>query len=233
LSWFEFKGVISSSLNVVVSEYPPITRARRRVETVTVHGRSGELTLATGPASYDSMVREINCYARPGADLNEIADWLTGSGTLIFGNEPDFAYEAQAIEELSIERIMRGRQHKAFTVPFLCQPLKRRASGDPAITLTTAGNVFNPGHVSSRPKITVTGSGNIVLTVGDKETSITGLSSAVVIDSDLGMAINTDEDTNLSSIISGEWPELEPGANAVNWTGTVTSVVIQPRWRWL
>ena len=233
MSWFEFKGVISPSLNVVVSEYPPIIRARRRVETVTVPGRSGELTLAPGPASYDSMVREIKCYARPGADLNEIADWLTGSGTLIFGNEPDFAYEAQAIEELSVERIMRGRQHKAFTVPFLCQPLKRRASGDPAITLTTAGNVFNPGHVSSRPKITVTGSGSIALNVGGTETTITGLSAAVVIDSDLGMAMNADEDTNLSSIILGEWPELDPGANAVSWTGTVTSVVIQPRWRWL
>ncbi|MHC1786137.1 MAG: distal tail protein Dit [Christensenellales bacterium] len=233
MSWFEFKGVISSSLNVVVSEYPPIIRARRRVETVTVPGRSGELTLATGPAAYDSMVREIKCYARPGADLNEIADWLTGSGTLIFGNEPDFAYEAQVIEEISMDRIMRGREHKAFSVPFLCQPLKKRSSGDTAITLTAAGSVFNPGHVMSRPKITVTGSGNIVLTMGGTETTITGLSSAVVIDSDLGMAMNTDEDANLSSIISGEWPELEPGANAVSWTGTVTSVVIQPRWRWL
>ena len=233
MSWFEFKGVISSSLNVVVSEYPPIIRARRRVETVTVPGRSGELTLATGPASYDSMVREIKCYARPGADLNEIADWLTGSGDLVFGNEPDYAYEAQVIEEISMDRIMRGREHKAFSVPFLCQPLKKRSSGDTAITLTAAGSVFNPGHVMSRPKITVTGSGNIVLTMGGTETTITGLSSAVVIDSDLGMAMNTDEDANLSSIISGEWPELEPGANAVNWTGTVTSVVIQPRWRWL
>ena len=30
-----------------------------------------------------------------------------------------------------------------------------------------------------------------------------------------------------------EWPVLVPGANAISWTGAVTSVSISPRWRWL
>ena len=53
MSWFEFNGTLSTSMGVVVQEYPPIVRARQRIETIMVPGRSGELTLSTGPAVYE------------------------------------------------------------------------------------------------------------------------------------------------------------------------------------
>lgn len=33
--------------------------------------------------------------------------------------------------------------------------------------------------------------------------------------------------------MTGEFPVLKPGANAVSWTGTVSKVVAKPNWRYL
>lgn len=33
--------------------------------------------------------------------------------------------------------------------------------------------------------------------------------------------------------MSGDFPTLLPGSNAISWTGNVTKVVIQPNWRYL
>jgi len=39
--------------------------------------------------------------------------------------------------------------------------------------------------------------------------------------------------TGMNGSMSGDFPTLVPGANAVSWNGNVTSVVIQPNWRYL
>ena len=33
--------------------------------------------------------------------------------------------------------------------------------------------------------------------------------------------------------MSGDSPVLQPGANAISWTGTVTRVIVRPNWRYL
>ena len=37
--------------------------------------------------------------------------------------------------------------------------------------------------------------------------------------------------TSLNANVSGEYPTLIPGMNAISWSGDVTNVVIQPNWR--
>ena len=39
--------------------------------------------------------------------------------------------------------------------------------------------------------------------------------------------------TLMNNHMSGDFPVLKPGANAISWSGTVTKVIIQPRWRFL
>ena len=33
--------------------------------------------------------------------------------------------------------------------------------------------------------------------------------------------------------MSGDFPVLKPGQNAISWSGTVTRVVVKPNWRYL
>ena len=230
MSEITFKGTTASSKNVTVLKYPEIVKPTLRVETVKVPGRDGELTLS-GMPSYEAMVLECECMVPSVDKISAAAAWLTGRGDLVLGNDPDYAYDAQVIDEIRFEKILRGHAHRRFTVPFLCQPLKKKAETEPNIELTAPGTVVNIGHVPSRPLIKIEGSGNVVLAVGAYSLSITDISTSILIDSDLGMA--TAGTVNESYKVSGEWPLLVVGNNAVGWTGAVTKVTITPRWRYL
>ena len=230
MSEITFKGTTASSKNVTVLKYPEIVKPTLRVETVKVPGRDGELTLS-GMPSYEAMVLECECMVPSVDKISAAAAWLTGRGDLVLGNDPDYAYDAQVIDEIRFEKILRGHAHRRFTVPFLCQPLKKKATTEPNIELTAPGTVVNIGHVPSRPLIKIEGSGNVVLAVGAYSLSITDINTSILIDSDLGMATNGT--VNESYKVSGEWPLLVVGNNAVGWTGTVSKVTITPRWRYL
>jgi len=230
MSEITFKGTTASSKNVTVLKYPEIVKPTLRVETVKVPGRDGELTLS-GTPSYEAMVLECECMVPSVDKISAAAAWLTGRGDLVLGNDPDYAYDAQVIDEIRFEKILRGHAHRRFTVPFLCQPLKKKAVTESDIELTAPGTVVNIGHVPSRPLIKIQGSGNVVLAVGAYSLAITGISTSILIDSDLGMATNGT--VNESYKVSGEWPLLVVGNNAVGWTGTVSKVTITPRWRYL
>ena len=230
MSEITFKGTTASSKSVTVLKYPEIVKPTLRVETVKVPGRDGELTLS-GMPSYEAMVLECECMVPSVDKISAAAAWLTGRGDLVLGNDPDYAYDAQIIDEIRFEKILRGHAHRRFTVPFLCQPLKKKAETEADIELTAPGTVVNIGHVPSRPLIKIEGSGNVVLAVGAYSLSITDISTSILIDSDLGMA--TAGTVNESYKVSGAWPLLVVGNNAVGWTGAVTKVTITPRWRYL
>ena len=230
MSEITFKGTTASSKSVTVLKYPEIVKPTLRVETVKVPGRDGELTLS-GMPSYEAMVLECECMVPSVDKISAAAAWLTGRGDLVLGNDPSYAYDAQIIDEIRFEKILRGHAHRRFTVPFLCQPLKKKAVTESDIELTAPGTVVNIGHVPSRPLIKIQGSGNVVLAVGAYSLAITGISTSILIDSDLGMATNGT--VNESYKVSGEWPLLVVGNNAVGWTGTVSKVTITPRWRYL
>jgi len=230
MSEITFKGTTATSKSVTVLKYPEIVKPTLRVETVKVPGRDGELTLS-GMPSYEAMVLECECMVPSVDKISAAAAWLTGRGDLVLGNDPTYAYDAQVIDEIRFEKILRGHAHRRFTVPFLCQPLKKKATTEPNIELTAPGTVVNIGHVPSRPLIKIEGSGNVVLAVGAYSLSITDINTSILIDSDLGMATNGT--VNESYKVSGEWPLLVVGNNAVGWTGTVSKVTITPRWRYL
>lgn len=39
--------------------------------------------------------------------------------------------------------------------------------------------------------------------------------------------------TLMNDHMSGDFPVLKPGLNAISWTGTVTQVTVKPNWRYL
>ena len=48
MGWFHFKGKDSRDFGILISAAPEKVRAERRVEQVTIPGRSGELTMDEG-----------------------------------------------------------------------------------------------------------------------------------------------------------------------------------------
>ena len=98
--------------------------------------------------------------------------------------------------------------------------------------MTTSGTfITNPGSVFSEPVITVYGSGEITLMVGMTIVELDGITDSITLDSPLMEAYK--DMTSMNGCMSGDFPTLLPGQNAISWTGNVTKIVVQPNWRYL
>ena len=83
----------------------------------------------------------------------------------------------------------------------------------------------------SEPVITVYGTGDITLMVGTVIVELEGVSGSVTLDSELQESYTGT--TSMNSAMSGEFPLLKPGMNAISWSGEVTKVEVKPNWRYL
>lgn len=229
--WFEWNGKRCTEYGIRVSEQPPLTLPAERVTFTDVPGRSGSLTTLEGEDVYEDVVLTAQCFIQSGARVPEIAAWLRGSGTVTFANRPGGFYHARVVNQIPFEKILRGNPHLAFAVNFRCKPFWYPKEVAP-ITLTRSGSfVENPGSVFAEPVITVYGNGNITLMVGMTITELEGIAGNITLNTPLMEAYSGT--ASMNGAVSGEFPTLLPGQNAVSWTGNVTKVVVEPNWRWL
>ena len=229
--YFIWNGVDCRTKGIHVSELPPITIPLERSKQTNVPGRPGSLTQLEGDDVYDDMILTATCFIADPAQIPAIAAWLKGKGTVTFANRTGGHYNARIANQIPFEKVLRGNPHCSFAVNFRCYPFWYQDNVSD-VTITTSGDtITNPGSVYSEPLITVYGSGNITLMVGTTIVELTNVSSSIVLDCALKEAYKGT--TLMNDHMSGDFPVLKPGLNAVSWSGNVTSVAISPRWRFL
>ena len=228
-AWFTFKGVDSREMGVIVTAMPETVRAERRIESITVAGRNG--SLHTDEGVYESYDRTMECALIKRAKLDEITAWLVGSGEMTFSTEPDKVYRVTIANKISIAKMMRVFQK--FQVVMDTQPFKYsvNAAGD-VLELTAPTTIRNSGTVYSEPIITVYGSGNITMNINGEDLPLYGVQESITIDSEMMEVFKGS--TNQNGKYGGiDFPRFEVGKNEISWTGNVSKIKIQPRWRWL
>ena len=229
MNYFIFKGINSKEFSgLVVNTLPPITKAPKRVGTQEIDGVDGEIVTELGYSAYD---KDITITLLKHNDIDEIIEWLNGEGELVTSLEPDKFYKARIINRIDYERLYN---FKTATITFRVQPYKYELDENPT-TLTESGkSVTNNGLEVSKPKFTITGTGTIELSINNllvfRYTFPDG-ENEVVIDSEK-------QDAYLGSILknrnmTGEFPILKSGSNIVSWSGNITSIVIEPKSRWI
>lgn len=229
-SWFEFNGVKSTSMGVILRAMPRRPIPAKRGRKVTVPGRSGSLWIGENDA-YDPIEIPVKCESAAGYDSEKVAAWLKGrTGLLRFSDEPDRAYRAQCIASFARENKFLSFDTQLFTVEFDCQPHRYVYPAPAAVTLTSAGTITNAGAAESLPRIAITAAGDYAVTVNGYEIEITG--GSAVIDSELEDCFDADGVTLANSRVTmSAFPCLTSGNNAVSWTGSVSSVTIERRSR--
>ena len=229
--YFIWNGVDCRTKGIHVSELPPITIPLERSKQTNVPGRPGSLTQLEGDDVYDDMILTATCFIADPAQIPAIAAWLKGKGTVTFANRTGGHYIARIANQIPFEKVLRGNPHCSFAVNFRCYPFWYQENVSD-VTITTSGDtITNPGSVYSEPLITVYGSGNITLMVGTTIVELTNVSSSIVLDCALKEAYKGT--TLMNDHMSGDFPVLKPGLNAVSWSGNVTRIVIKPNWRYL
>ena len=229
--WFEWNGVRCTQYGIHVSELPPPTIPSERVTYTNVPGRPGSLTTLEGEDVYEDVVLTAQCFLADPMKIPAIAAWLKGSGKVAFANRQGGFYHARVANQISFEKILRGNPHRSFAVNFRCKPFWYQENVESVTLTASTSTITNPGSVYSEPVITVYGSGNITLMVGMTITELEGVSGSVTLDTPLMEAYSGT--TSMNSVMSGDFPVLLPGRNAVSWTGSVTKIEIRPNWRYL
>lgn len=229
--YFLWQGVDSRAMGVIVQSYPPIIRPAERAVQQTIPGRPGTLIQTEGKDVYDAYTRTFVIGVRPGADSQRISNWLRGSGTAVFGNEPRYRYFGRILAAVQFDKVGSWAL-KSAGVQMLTQPYKGQSPQEPDISITTASaSLYNPGDVASRPKIAVSGGGDIGITIGEASLELTDAPDFLLIDCD-AQVITQSDGTLWTGSWTGEFPTIGTGTQNVTIIGGA-ALTITPEWRWL
>ncbi|EPY2275189.1 distal tail protein Dit [Clostridium sp. FAM 1755] len=223
---FIWKGIHSSEKGLRIISLPDITTPEQRVEKVVVPGRSGDLTLTDN--DYEGEVKPVE-FDYFNNNFDDIKTWLSGTGEVIFSNEPDRYYKARIINKIALNQVLK-KFHSGI-VQFDCQPFGYSRNDSSIIKITEAKEINNPGTGESTPVITIYGYGNIDLNINDNIINLTNVSNHIIIDSEIMDCYRDGQLMN--NYMKGKFPIFKVGINKISWRGNVQRLEIKPNWRWL
>ena len=219
----EIKGLL-------ISELPPIVKPRIRTKETFIDGVDGSIIEELGYETYD---KAIAIGLKIGADVDEITEYFTGTGEVIFSNESNKYYRASIIAGIDYARLLRYRVAKVI---FRVQPFKYdneeleiyNNANSQEMTVTNVGNYI------AKPLITINGTGTVVLSVNGNTIcnyTFPEGEDTVILDSEI-------QDAYLGTILKnrnmvGNFPVLQKGFNTISWSGTVGRISVRRYSRWL
>lgn len=228
-AWFEFGGVRCDSVNVRLMDLPKRPIPAKQGEMIKIDGRSGYLWKDKRGA-YEPIAISVECSTEDGFAPDMLGNWLTGERWLRFSDEPDRAYRGRVVSEFLRSAMFFGFDKQVFTIPFECQPFRYIYPAAEPEVLTSPRVISNLGTAYSQPRITIEGSGEMTVAVGEYLIGVTG--GSVIVDSEVPDCYELDGVTlaNLR-VTMEEFPVIPPDGSAVSWSGGVTKVTIDGRWR--
>lgn len=227
-----WRGTDSSSIpGLIICELPPITKPKMRTTITKIDGRDGDIIEELG---YESYTKNIEIGLARNFDINQVIKYFTGSGELVMSNEPDKIYNCRIIDKIDYEKLLR---FKKAVIKFYTQPYKYKKNESQVvlnISSQTSVSVNNVGLEKSKPIIKLTGSGTVGLSLNGSTIltyTFPANETEVIIDSLIEEAYLGGVYKNRNMV--GAFPVLEPGANTISWSGSLTKIEIQPKSRWL
>ena len=232
MNYISLNGYKSTLIKgLLISELPPITKPAMRTSVDEVDGRDGDIITKLGYAAYDKKMT-IGVYGD--YNIDDIIQYFNSEGQVVFSNEPDKYYKYTILNQIDFERLCR---FKTASVVFHVQPFKFSSVdntleyNNPVVSYIHAKN---NGNVISRPKITIIGSGTITLTLHDFTFTLAlGTDETITLDGATLNAYNGDtlKNRKVTGNLKNLW--LPVGESLIEWTGTVTKLVITDGSRWI
>lgn len=232
---FTFNSVASSTYGIYIKDKMVYGAPARSVSAITIPGRSGDLLIDNGRFEnfrgwYDCYFIPNNTYTTLQSLSRAVKAWLNPSVnyyTLTDTYNPEYFRKAAFSSQLDfVETLLKVGSTK---IAFNCKPFLYLTTGQSTLELTAAGTITNPESIASLPYIKITGSGNVTLSINAKSYALTTIGPNIEIDSEIMNVYRGTTSLN-SKMTSDGFPVLEPGANTISWTGTVSKVEIIPRW---
>lgn len=238
---FILNNKTSESYGVFIQDRPALATPVRKVEFRSSFGQSGDNPYDEEAYSNTSMqliMYVTGTEARTASDNRSLVyDWFDSGSylDLIPYFDPDKIYKVMATTPpIFINKYFHG-EGQAFTVDLTVRPYKYQ-NNVPLKTMTAGGTILNTGSQLALPVIKIFGTGDVTLTINGIPFVIKNIVGHIILDTGLMLAYK--EVTGLvtsenSKIYTRNYPFFRKGSNTISWTGTVTKVEIEPRWRTL
>lgn len=202
-----------STKGIVVEKTPTISKGQKRIETYSVEGRNGFLSIDKG--TYEPFSLSIECHAKEDANFDNIKSFLDGYGTLTFDGLRE--YTAIINNAIPFEKV---QMFKSFVVQFMVNPIAHDIT---PTTINLSSATFNiGGDYETYPIITLTASGDVSVTINNSTFSLDDANGTYILDCD--KKVITKNGVNASSIMSGDFPKFVVGSNSFSSTGTISSI---------
>lgn len=222
----DYNGTTGKMLGVAITTRPAIPVPQKRGEYVQVAGRDGSLFVSDG--TYQDIQFEIQMnFVRAEHFWHDTArrvrNWLSGSGILRLGNDPEWHYRVKNASSTQMDNI--SKKGAVFTASFVCEPFQYHDGGQVFMDVDQVS--LNPFH-ECQPVYEIHGTGEFVLEVNGNEVS--GTSDGVAyIDTEKMIAY---KDSQTRVVTSGDFEGLylKNGQNAISINNGFT-LKIKPNWR--
>ena len=233
MNFITLNGIRSDSVKgLLISELPPVVKPQQRTEIEEIDGRDGDIVTKLGYSAYD---RTMLIGLHGDFDIDDVIRFFDSEGDAIFSNEPDKLYKYQILDDIEFERLIRFRKAK---VNFHVQPFKYSAvERIKTINAETEDSfrVLNSGNTVARPRITITGSGTINLSLNNHQMFVINLGNEGYITIDTEEMNAYKGSTLKNRLVTGNYDNfaLTIGMNVISWTGDVDAVSIEKYSRWI
>lgn len=148
---FSFKGVQDSTMGVMALPYSRNLKAQQRVVQTYIQGRNGTYDWSDGTFANGTITIPCKYFGSTApSSLRAVAAWLSGTGDLVFDDEPTKHYEAKLYQSIDVERdLFEDGFEIVFTVfPFAMSELNTKnatlTSSGEEVTVKTGGTAKTP-----------------------------------------------------------------------------------------
>ncbi|MFP7215910.1 phage tail protein [Lactococcus garvieae] len=178
------------------------------------------ISLLKGKSNLENQIKEAQSFI----------SGLYGFKDFSWTGEPNYIFKAKVNGKSSTSRSNPLRATVA--VPVKLFPMKYlKASYDTARTLKSGESFQNKGTQVAYPIITLTGTGDVTLTVNDKKFVLKNITDGVVIDSENQVVTDlSKKHSQMDKVYSYPFPNLKTGLNTISWDNTVFTGTIIERW---
>ena len=232
----EFNGIKSEAVGLRLLGKVEFSQAQRDITEVVVPGRDGIVLIS------NERLEKINQnfsfrLKRIGSNtlvqqMQVVKEWLDrpkGAFTsFLWVADELYQYQGRFISATY------SRENNVFMVvdiTFQFQPIKFLKAGLNPVTVTNGSTLKNIGKVVSNPVITLTGTGNVTLTINTKSYIFKNINGGIVVDSENEVVTSLDGyQPQWDKAFNWPLPTFGIGDSKISWDNSAFKVSVTPRW---
>lgn len=233
---FEFNGRNSEDFYLIVEKDIAFSSPKRDVDFEKIKGQDGQVAISDNTLDNTTFKIPVVLNTPDGISVlemaNEISNWLKQDSLwhdLTFSDDPDYVYRAIFFEEYDVNQIVKW--YGKATLNFTVKPYKFLSLGLREKVYKNGDTIGNTTVRNAKPKLTIKGTGNITIKIGDEILTLKGIDEGIIVDSLNQLATSLDGSRALwNKVTSWPLPAIRPGAQKISIEGNVTELKIMPRW---